>query len=332
MQAFWLGFGRLSSFALAFVSAAILSRFLSKEDYGTYKQIMYLYASFSLIFMAGLPETLTYFLPKLKKEEQKYLVLQFEIIFIFLGLLFSSCLYFGSSTIAEILNNPTLADALKIYAPVPLLLMPTFTMESIYMNEHKSHYQAIYLIFSRFMVLCGITLPVIFYQASCQVALHGLVFSSACMLIVALFLIAKPYKGYHCQRSHLNIRDVIGYSIPLLSADFALMLFNSADQFFISRYFGEAVFAEYSNGFIQFPLATMVSGSVLTVLIPMFSQANTTKKLNEAIRSWQNAIRKTCLLLYPILVFCFFFATEIVTFIYGKNYTCSAIYLSLIHI
>ena len=42
MQAFWLGFGRLSSFALAFVSAAILSRFLSKEDYGTYKQIMYL--------------------------------------------------------------------------------------------------------------------------------------------------------------------------------------------------------------------------------------------------------------------------------------------------
>ena len=65
MQAFWLGFGRLSSFALAFVSAAILSRFLSKEDYGTYKQIMYLYASFSLIFMAGLPETLTYFLPKI---------------------------------------------------------------------------------------------------------------------------------------------------------------------------------------------------------------------------------------------------------------------------
>ena len=120
MQAFWLGFGRLSSFALAFVSAAILSRFLSKEDYGTYKQIMYLYASFSLIFMAGLPETLTYFLPKLKKEEQKYLVLQFEIIFIFLGLLFSSCLYFGSSTIAEILNNPTLADALQIYAPVLL--------------------------------------------------------------------------------------------------------------------------------------------------------------------------------------------------------------------
>ena len=51
-QVFWLGLGRLSSLALAFISAAILSRFLSKEEYGTYKQIMYLYTSLSLIFAA----------------------------------------------------------------------------------------------------------------------------------------------------------------------------------------------------------------------------------------------------------------------------------------
>ena len=96
VQAFWLAFGKLSSFALAFISAAILSRFLSKEDYGTYKQVMYIYASFSLIFAAGLPETLTYFLPKLTKSEGKHLVNQFEIAFILLGLVFSLSLYFGA--------------------------------------------------------------------------------------------------------------------------------------------------------------------------------------------------------------------------------------------
>lgn len=330
VQAFWLGFGKLSSFALAFISAAILSRFLTKEDYGTYKQVMYIYASFSLIFAAGLPETLTYFLPKLTKSEGKHLVNQFEIAFVLLGLIFSVSLYFGSPVIAAILNNPALEEALKIYAPVPLLLLPTFTIESIYMCEQKSYYQAMYTVFSRIMILGCITLPVIFYKASYLVALQGLVISSFCMLIVAIILIYRPYRGYLPEKSKLHIRDVVYYAIPLLSADFSLMLFNSADQFFISRYFGEVVFAEFANGFIQFPLATMVSGAVLTVLIPLFSKVNTTKGFESAIKSWQSSIKKTCLFLYPLLTFCLFFATEVVVFIYGKDYANSAIYFRII--
>ena len=330
VQAFWLGFGKLSSFALAFISAAILSRFLTKEDYGTYKQVMYIYASFSLIFAAGLPETLTYFLPKLTKSEGKHLINRFETAFILLGLIFSLSLYFGSPLIASILKNPALDEALKIYAPIPLLLLPTFAMESIYMCEQKSYYLAMYTVISRITILCCITLPVIFYKANCLVALQGLVVSSFCMLIVAFFLIYKPYRGFIPQKSTLHIRDVVYYAIPLMSADLSLMLFTAADQFFISRYFGEVVFAEFANGFIQFPLATMVSGSVLTVLIPLFSKVNTPKGFEEAIQSWQNAIKKTCLLLYPLLTFCLFFATEIVVFIYGKDYANSAIYFRII--
>lgn len=330
-QVLWLGLGRLGSFALAFISAAILSRFLNKEDYGTYKQIMYLYASFSLIFAAGLPETLTYFLPKLNKGEQKYLVCQFELLLFTLGIAFSSCLYFGAPYIADLLSNPALTEALKIYAPVPVLLLPTFIIENVYICEQKSHYQTFYILFSRIAVLCGIILPVIFYRANCLVALHGLVISSLCMLFVALLLIYKPYKGYALSKpTTLRIYDIANYALPLVGADLSLMLFNSADQFFISRYFGEITFAEFSNGFIQLPLATMVSGSIATVLIPLFSKAQTADTFNNAVRSWQNAIRNASQLLYPIIIFCFFFATEIVTFIYGNHYACSAIYFRII--
>lgn len=330
-QVFWLGLGRLSSLALAFISAAILSRFLSKEEYGTYKQIMYLYTSLSLIFAAGLPETLTYFLPKLNKPEQKYLVVQFEILLFLLGVVFSLCLYFGASFIADWLGNPALIESLQIYAPVPLLLLPTFVIENIYTCEQKSYYQAIYVVFSRITVLCGTILPVILYKATCQVALHGLVISSFCMLLVALFLIYKPYRDYKgVKPKTLSFCDIACYAFPLVCADFSLMLFNSADQFFVSRYFGEVVFAEFSNGFIQFPLATMLSGSIAMVLIPLFSRARTAEAFHNAIQSWQNSIKNACLLLYPLIVFCFFFASEIVTFIYGNHYRCSSIYFQII--
>lgn len=42
-QSVWLGIGSLLSFSFGIVSAAILSRYLSKLEYGTYKQVLYVY-------------------------------------------------------------------------------------------------------------------------------------------------------------------------------------------------------------------------------------------------------------------------------------------------
>lgn len=329
-QVFWISIGKLSSFALAFISAAILSRFLSKEDYGTYKQVMYIYSAFVLIFTVGLPETLTYFLPKLTKSEGKHLVNRFELIFVCLGLIFSLFIYFSSGLIADILKNPALETALQIYSPVPLLLMPTFSIESIYVKEQKSHYLAIYTVFSRIVVLAGIVLPVILYKADCETALRGLVVSSFLTLLAALFLIYRPYRGYIPQDSSIRLRDIAGYALPLLGADLCVMMSGSADQFYISRYFGEITFAEFSNGFIQFPLAPMITASVMAVLIPQFSRASTPGLFNEAIQSWQKAIQKTSLILYPLLVYSLFFASEIIIFIYGREYASSSIYFQII--
>lgn len=41
IQAAWLGIGGIMSFSFATISAAIISRYLTKEEYGTYKQVMY---------------------------------------------------------------------------------------------------------------------------------------------------------------------------------------------------------------------------------------------------------------------------------------------------
>ncbi|MDH6342491.1 O-antigen/teichoic acid export membrane protein [Parabacteroides sp. PFB2-12] len=328
-QVFWIGLGKLSSFALAFVSAAILSRYLTKEDYGTYKQVMYIYSAFVLIFTVGLPETLTYFLPKLTKSEGKHLVNRFELTFVLLGLIFSIFIYLSAGVVADILNNPALEKALRIYAPVPLLLMPTFSIESVYLREQKTHYLAMYTVFSRIVVLLSIILPVILYKADCETALYGLVLSSFLMLLAALFLIYRPYRGYRAEPSSLRLRDIAAYAIPLMGADLCIMLSGSADQFFVSRYFGEVTFAEFANGYMQFPLAPMITASVMAVLIPLFSRANTPQLFGEAIGSWQKAILKTSLILYPLLVYCLFFATEIIIIIYGKEYNSSAIYFQI---
>ena len=39
----WVAVGQFSAFAIGIISPMILSRYFSKGDYGTYKQVMYVY-------------------------------------------------------------------------------------------------------------------------------------------------------------------------------------------------------------------------------------------------------------------------------------------------
>ena len=88
-QALWLGISQASSFVLAFISAAILSRYFDKTEYGTYKQIIYVYTTLQTVFTAGLPGVFSYFLPRYSEAEGKTLVNKITRVFFVLGLLFS---------------------------------------------------------------------------------------------------------------------------------------------------------------------------------------------------------------------------------------------------
>ncbi len=125
MQAFWVGMGSLSSFALAIVSAAILSRYFDKTEYGTYRQILYVYNTLLVIFSAGLPRVFAYFLPRYSLQQGKYIVWKVSKMLFFFGFLFSIVLFASSGIIAQILKNPELAVGLKYFSPIPMLLLPT---------------------------------------------------------------------------------------------------------------------------------------------------------------------------------------------------------------
>lgn len=61
-QAYWVALGSLFAFGFTMVSSMVLSRYFNKSDYGTYKQVLYVYSTLLLVFTLGLPKTYAYFL------------------------------------------------------------------------------------------------------------------------------------------------------------------------------------------------------------------------------------------------------------------------------
>lgn len=326
----WLGLGSLSTFSLTIISAAILSRYFDKAEYGTYRQILYVYNTLLVIFTAGLPKVFAFFLPRYSLEEGKDIVLKISKLLFLFGFIFSVTLFAGSGLIASILKNPELAIGLKYFSPIPMLLLPTLGIEGIFSTYKKTIFIAIYNTTTRLLMLLFIVLPVILYNGTYLNAIYGWLAVSVLTLILAYFFKGIPFRNIEKAVAPLKFKEIFAYSIPLVGASIAGLAIRSADQFYISRYFGAATFAEYANGFMQIPFVLMVTGAASTVLMPQFSKMISEKaELNKIAELWKSTLVKSAVIIYPMVLFFIFHAKPIVIFLFSETYANSAGYFQI---
>jgi len=324
-----VGIASFNSFALAIVSAAILSRYLDKEQYGIYRAIIYVYNTLLIIFTAGLPSVFHYFLPRYSRSQGKEIVFNISKILFYAGLIFSVFLFAASGLIATVLKTPELARGLRYFSPVPMLLLPTLGIDGIFTTYRKTVYIAIYSTLTRLSMLVFIVLPVIIFSQNYIYAIYGWIVSSFLILVLAYFFKGIPFRGIKGEKSDLKFKEILNYSVPLVFASFGGIIFRSANQFYVIRFFGSEVFAEFSNGFIEIPFVSMITGSIAAVLMPVFSKAVHDEDTKKITTLWRSALDKSVVIIYPIVIFMLFYSREIITFIFSDTYTVSARYFSV---
>lgn len=325
-QALWLGIGQLLTFAISFVTAPILARYFDKVEYGTYKQILYVYASLQGVFTMGLPMVFAYFIPKLNKGQQKTLVNKLTYVFVFIGFIFSLTLYLSSDLIAKLLNNQELSVGLKIFSPFPLFTLPAMGVEGIYTAIRRTKSIAIYHIFSKAMMFLCIVLPVTCFNTGYKEAIIGWGIASFLTFLIAMYMKKKPYVDVDAEKISNMYKDIFSYSLPLVGSFMAGFFITSADQFFVSRYFGTQEFAIFSNGCFNIPIIGMIAASCKSILLPLFSKAATNNKFDDILVTYSNSVNKSATLILPVILFCICFSTEIISVIFGEEYSVSGRY------
>ncbi len=308
----------------------VLSRFFTKGDYGTYKQVMYVYNTLLAIFTLGLPKSYAYFLPKYAKEYSKDIINKITRIFFILGATFSLFLFSCAGPISSLLKNENLEIALKLFSPTPLLLLPTLGLDAIYASFKKTKYLAFYTIFTRaFTVLC-IILPVLLFKGNYLHAIIGFDIASLITFILAIYLKSWPVKDEPRQASSLTYKQIFDFSIPLLFASLWGTIIASTNQFFISRYYGNEVFAEFSNGFMELPFVGMIISAIGAILLPIFSGIDNGEGFTvSAFSVWRSALIKSAKIIFPMLIYSVFFAEIIMRCMYGDHYSNSAIFFQI---
>lgn len=324
--------GRFSAFLFAIVSSMILSRYFDKADYGTYKQIMYTYSSLLTVFTLGVPKAYSYFLPRVNNSEAKDVIGKINYILLISGVMMSAVIFLCADLIAIFLKNDSLGLPLKWFSLVPLFMLPTMGLEEILATYKKTKILAFYNISTKVFMLICVTIPVIFFRGGVKEAIIGFTIASFISFVLAMALKTFPIKNEIKNKSSLNYRDIFNYSIPIMFSGIWGVLILSSDQFFISRYFGTEVFADFSNGSLQLPFVGMIISAASIVLAPLYSKLafeNSEESKKDIIRIWKSVFEKTIKLIYPLVVFFFCFADIIMIVLYGEKYENSGDYFKI---
>jgi O-antigen/teichoic acid export membrane protein len=288
------------------------------------------YNTLLVIFSAGLPSVFSYFLPRFNLQQGKDIVWKITKALLLLGMVFSVALFTISGLISDVLKNPQLENGLKIFSAVPVLLLPTLGLEGIFSTYKKTYYIAIYNIITRILMLLCIVLPVIILKGSYENAIYGWIAASFFSLCLALYFKRIPFIGIKAEKAYLRFKEILKYSLPIATASIWIIAIKSADQFFISRFFGSEVFADFSNGFIDLPFISMVTLASSNVIMPVFSKMIKDKSgVNEVINLWRNTLIKSAVILYPLVVFFIFNAENIIVLIYSNTYLNSTVYFQI---
>lgn len=323
-QVLWLGISQVSTFFVSFLSGVILSRFLSKGDYGTYRQVLFVYNTLFMVFSSGLASAYSFFVPRYTENEAKTIVNKVTHILVFFGLSVSGLLYLLSGQIASMMNNSDLELSLKIFSLTPLFTLPSLGVESLYTALRKTQIVALYQVSCKLLILLCSTLPVVLFHKSYLDAITGWTIASFVNFSLAFFLKWFPYRKTKGHKVSGIYGKLSNYALPLVGACLAGLILNSAAQFFISRYWGKSYYADYANGFIGLPFVVMVAGSLKAVLQPMFSKAAHDGNLKPALSAYENGVIQCVTILFPIILFSWVFATHIMVLIYGNQYASSA--------
>lgn len=327
-QTFLFFLANVIAFLISILMSAILSRYLSKEIYGSYRQILYIYNSILIFVTIGLPQATSYLIAKESIRKAKTTATIILAFLFFSGIITSIILFFGSEYISILLNNRYLSSFLRQFAIIPVFLIPTLTLSSICATYNMAMNYAIYQLFSKSLIAISLCLPVLL-SVNFESTFKYWALSSILSFIMMIYIYYKPFRKIKFEQSSYKITSIFSISIGMMAASIFGILFKATDKYFISRYLGPQIFAEYINGATEIPFVTYINTAIATALLPAFTRMREQKNDEKIIEIFVKIIEKTSIIIIPLSFFFLFFAKEIMIVLFSQAYSNSSIYFQL---
>lgn len=319
MKAGILASGTFLTTCVRLITAAVLARLLSMYDYATYRQTLLAYAFVAPLLTFGLPQALYYFLPGEKERPRSRLVDNLMLLSFMAGLFTLFLLCGGNRLLAWRFKNPDLVRTLLILAPYPLFMLPASALGACLIARDRVKQAAVYNVVSCLFKLAIVLTAVMIWRTPLA-AIVGTVIAAGIVLLPALKLMLASCRVGSLLPSTKGMWSQFKYAVPLGLAGFIGTIYLLLDKIIVSSMCTPEQFSVYINGAFEIPLIGILTGSVMSVLIPDFVRMYKADQLGQLTELWHRSMVKCALIILPVMVFLFVLAPEVIRILFSSKY------------
>ena len=311
---------KIINYATVFFTGVVLTRSLSKAEYGTFSQIILLSTALSLITGTWFAKSIYYFVPSSKRKKE--LILQIYLFLFGLGLIVGGLVWVLRFQIAHWFQNEHLVS-LAIYISLYMIMLTLYRLaEPFFISVEKAHvlaminiiYGFIYMSLVSYFLIRGVSLE--------QLMTVIVLLYTALIIFILVNILKLP--GTMSRIIDLKMLGrQLRYAAPLLLSTFVIVLGYQIDKYIIATTYSTVDFAIYYRGAIELPLVEIITFTIYNMLLPRFVRLYQQDRRKDFMRVWHEAIKKTAILVIPLFVFFLFTAQRFITFLYTERYISS---------
>jgi len=314
-----LSISKMITMAISMVTAMLLSRFRTLEEYGTYSQLLLVINLVTTLFMVGLPGSINYFIGRAEsKEEKERFISVYYTLSTLNGFISGLALVLSVPIIISYFENPLINNFIYYIAVIPWTKIIMAGIDNLLIVYHRTTRVMMFRTLNSLSILGTI----VFVQLlDLSFSIYMILFTIVeAAFTVAVYLITRNTAGkFSISFDRRIIKSILSFSVPLGLASVVGILNIELDKLLIGRFFSTEDLAIYSNAAKELP-ATIIAGVITTVLMPRLVVLLKNNDNKKAISLWGSSI----VISYAIICFfaagLFVFAPEAISFLYSEKY------------
>ncbi|HSE31991.1 MAG TPA: oligosaccharide flippase family protein [Pyrinomonadaceae bacterium] len=323
VQAFWLLVAKTFAFVFAFALPILLTRSLSQNEYGLFKQVFLIITTATSLLPLGFGMSAYYYLPRENDGGRRAQVILNILLFnLILGLAACLIFVFRPGLVAAIFNDPSIPSYAPLVGVVILLWLFSSFLETAAVANQELTLATIFIIggqLTRTALLLAAAVLFNTVQALVYAALiHG-VLQSGALVWYASSRFPRLWQEFDWSLT----RKQIAYALPFGLAGLLYTIQTDLHNYFVSNRFSTATFAIYSIGVAQLPFIGIVRESVSSVILPRISYLQEQGMEREILVLIANATRKLAAAILPVFAFLMVMGREFLTVMFTSAYAGS---------
>lgn len=304
---------------ISMVTAMLLSRFRTVEEYGTYSQLMTVINLVTTIIMMGLPNSLNYFLAGADtgKDRSHFLNVYYSLSTV-LSAVVGLVLVLITPLVVKYFNNPLISGFMYFLALFPWTKIIISSVENVLVVYNRTNLIMAYRLANSVLLLAIILfVQLMSWDFNAYMILYLAVEAA---FSVAVYVVAAKCAGKLKPEFDWKLtKEIFKFSIPIGLASMIGTLNAELDKLVIGGLMDTESLAIYTNASKEMPV-TIIATSVTAVLLPQMVKLLKKNENRKAAKLWSDATHISFTVICFLAFALFVFAPEVMTILYSEKY------------